>query len=262
MLETPTTSEQARTETGDPIHIISLGAGVQSSTMSLMAAHGEITPMPKCAIFADTQDEPQSVYTWLDWLEEKLPFPVLRVTAGKLSDAILNGAKPTASIPSFGSRGGVFKRSCTDRYKIRPIQRKIRELGGKRNGTILWIGISLDEVSRMKPNKLRYINNIWPLIDKRMSRWDCLRWMKRHAYPEPPKSACEYCPYHSNALWRELLSDQKTRSRIGLIEARIVKRGQFLHRERITLSKVDLSTDEDHGQQVMFGNECEGLCGV
>lgn len=39
----------------DPIHVISLGAGVQSSTMALMAANGEITPMPKCAIFADTQ---------------------------------------------------------------------------------------------------------------------------------------------------------------------------------------------------------------
>ena len=40
-----------------PIHIISLGAGVQSSTMALMAACGEITPMPQCAIFADTQAE-------------------------------------------------------------------------------------------------------------------------------------------------------------------------------------------------------------
>ena len=40
-------------------HIISLGAGVQSSTMALMAAHGEIGPMPDCAIFADTGAEPQ-----------------------------------------------------------------------------------------------------------------------------------------------------------------------------------------------------------
>lgn len=29
------------------IHVISLGAGVQSSTMALMAAHGEIEPMPE-----------------------------------------------------------------------------------------------------------------------------------------------------------------------------------------------------------------------
>ena len=42
----------------NPVHIISLGAGVQSSTMALMAAHGLITPHPVAAIFADTQDEP------------------------------------------------------------------------------------------------------------------------------------------------------------------------------------------------------------
>ena len=45
----------------DLLHVISLGAGVQSTTMALMAAHGEITPMPDCAIFADTQAEPKVV---------------------------------------------------------------------------------------------------------------------------------------------------------------------------------------------------------
>jgi hypothetical protein len=43
------------------IRIISLGAGVQSTTMALMAAHGEINPLPDCAIFADTQWEPRKV---------------------------------------------------------------------------------------------------------------------------------------------------------------------------------------------------------
>lgn len=36
------------------LRALSLGAGVQSTTMALMAAHGEIGPMPDCAIFADT----------------------------------------------------------------------------------------------------------------------------------------------------------------------------------------------------------------
>ena len=59
------------------IHAISLGAGVQSSTMALMAARGEITPMPDCAVFADVGgDEPEEVYKWLDQLKEMLPFPV------------------------------------------------------------------------------------------------------------------------------------------------------------------------------------------
>ena len=68
------------------MNIISLGAGVQSSTMALMAAHGEIGPMPDCAIFADTGDEPKKVYEWLDWLEKQLPFPVYRVQRGIISE--------------------------------------------------------------------------------------------------------------------------------------------------------------------------------
>ena len=76
------------------MNIISLGAGGQSSTMALMAAHGEITPTPNAAIFADVGDEPVAVYKWLKWLTETIenplrvdhPFPVYVVTAGNLSD--------------------------------------------------------------------------------------------------------------------------------------------------------------------------------
>ena len=77
----------------EPIHILSLGAGVQSSTLAIMAARGEVPGYPQLsgAIFADTQDEPASVYRWLDWLESEIqrspyPFPIHRVTAGKLSE--------------------------------------------------------------------------------------------------------------------------------------------------------------------------------
>lgn len=38
------------------LRVLSLGTGVQSTTLGLMAAHGEIGPMPDCAIFADIRD--------------------------------------------------------------------------------------------------------------------------------------------------------------------------------------------------------------
>lgn len=51
------------------IRILSLGAGVQSSALALMAKHGEISgDMPVAAIFADTKAEPRRVYEWLNWL--------------------------------------------------------------------------------------------------------------------------------------------------------------------------------------------------
>ena len=55
--------------------IISLGAGVQSTAMALLAHHKEIKP-PDYAVFADTGWEPQAVYDHLDWLESYLNFPV------------------------------------------------------------------------------------------------------------------------------------------------------------------------------------------
>ena len=92
------------------LHIISLGAGVQSTTMALMAARGEIAPMPNCAIFADTGAEPLAVYRHLDWLEGVLPFPVYRVSAGNLRDEIVGAMsgnnRMDARPPFFTNSGG------------------------------------------------------------------------------------------------------------------------------------------------------------
>ncbi len=280
----------------EPIHIISLGAGVQSSTMALMAAHGEITPMPKCAVFADTQDEPKSVYVWLDWLDKQLPFPVHRVTKGSLSEASLklrhiqtdghNFPKGTPYlsklIPVFGKspegkRVAAIGRHCTADFKIAPFVAKAREIASVKRGekqikVIKWIGISWDEVHRMKPSQEPWSQHWYPLIDKRITRRMCLAWMKKLGYPEPPRSACVYCPFHSDAEWRRIKSvpqewskavtfDKELRSRFKN-EDKIMRMEVFLHDSMVPLDQVDFSTDEDHGQQVMFGNECEGMCGV
>lgn len=271
----------------EPLHIISLGAGVQSSTMALMAAAGEITPMPSCAIFADTQDEPDSVYKWLDWLETKLPYPVHRVTNGKLSASILdirtskkggrfsNTAFPAFTLSESGEKGMIAGRSCTQDFKLLPIHREIKRLVGiKRCGgkvmAIQWIGISLDEATRMRHSRQKYIQNRYPLIDATMSRHDCLRWMKARGFPTPPRSACVYCPFHNNTEWRRLKKDEPLDFERAVNFERAVttswatKSKTFLHRDCVPLDEVDLSTDNERGQGLLagFNNECEGMCGV
>jgi hypothetical protein len=207
----------------EPIHIISLGAGVQSSTMALMAARGLITPMPTAAIFADTGAEPRKVYEWLDWLETQLPFPVHRIMKGdderglrgNILDAIEGGR--FAGAPFFtesdSARGeGRLRRQCTREFKIDPILQHTRRLLGiakgerapKRILAVSWIGISTDEVARMKPSQEHYIEKRHPLIDLNMSRQDCIRWVQQHYGKTPPKSSCTFCPYHDDALWRDM----------------------------------------------------------
>ena len=61
------------------LRVLSLGAGVQSTTLALMAAHGEIGPMPDCAIFADTGWEPKAVYEHLAWLRSPNVLPLVKL---------------------------------------------------------------------------------------------------------------------------------------------------------------------------------------
>ena len=268
------------------VHFISLGAGVQSSTMALMASKGEIKPMPIAAIFADTKNEPESVYRWLDYLTPLLAFPVIRVSKGDLyKDSITlrkrisgPGQWCKSNVPAFvknkdGSKG-ILPRQCTREYKIRPIRRMALSLMRKMGSESItqWIGISLDEVSRMKPSGHGLITNRWPLIELRKTRHDCLRWMKENGFPNPPRSACTFCPYHSDQEWRRLREedpldflnavafDKDYRHAKTLTDK---THGQpFLHDSLVPLDEVDFSTDADRGQQEMFNNECEGMCGV
>ena len=76
--------------------VLSLGAGVQSSTLLLMAEAGEIEPRPDAAIFADTGWEPAAVYQHLDWLETQTSIPIHRVSNGRnLYDDTWNGTNKT-----------------------------------------------------------------------------------------------------------------------------------------------------------------------
>ena len=211
------------------MHIISLGAGVQSSTLALMATAGEIEPMPDCAIFADTGDESDATYDWLDWLEKQLAFPVHRVSKGILSEDVIKlrtaeksgnvysqTCLPTHLMDVSGKQKGMQSRHCTSDYKVIPIQRKTRELVGLKRATkntpVLasqWIGISTDEAHRMKPSRNRWIKNRWPLIEEQMERRHCLEWLEKNGFPRAPRSACVYCPFHSDQQWKEMKEKKK-----------------------------------------------------
>ena len=262
-------------------HIISLGAGVQSSTMALMAASGELAPMPEAAIFADTHDEPARVYQWLEWLEIQLPFPVVRVSRGSLMDealklktsrksgnSYLSIGLPVYTIADDGSKG-MGMRQCTRTFKIDPIRKRLRELRNKQP-VVQWIGISLDEAHRMKPSRDKWCTNIWPLVDKRMTRSDCLEWMRSHGFPEPPRSACKKCPFRSDREWERLRSTSQEefdesvefeRSlQFGYRSATALHSTPYLHSSRVPLNEVEFRII-DSGPN-LFGNECEGMCGV
>lgn len=315
-----------------PVHLISLGAGVQSSTMALMAAAGEIEPMPLAAIFADTQDEPASVYRWLDWLESRLPFPVVRVTKGQLSASAVQmriskkGLRYSKTdIPFFtldpatGNIGKIGNRACTRDYKLKPIIGQARTIVGRkalfawrrvhdsdlkaiakiaaahkgkkakkkwlaifRSGAyancqrdplvVQWVGISLDEITRAKPSREPWALVRHPLLERRMTRLLCLEWLRKRGFPEPPRSACVYYPFHGNDEWRRLQTEEPKEFQRAVEFERAVQEAKrnsdninstpFLHRSCKPLDTIDFRSDEERGQLSLWQDECEGMCGV
>src|SRR5262245_52918254 len=107
------------------LRVISLGAGVQSSTVYRMSALGEIR-RADVAIFADTQQEPPWVYEQLDRLEHDHGdvIPIIRATAGDLGDAVREAMADVggrfASIPFWvkdeDGRAVPGNRHCTRDY--------------------------------------------------------------------------------------------------------------------------------------------------
>lgn len=257
----------------EPVHILSLGAGVQSSTIAMMATHGLITPMPVAAIFADTHAEPPAIYAWLDWLEKKLPFPVIRVSKGSLwKPAVTHKTAVPFSTNKNGEKGKL-PRSCTRDFKIRPILKAARKLakirhGQKTVGVIQWIGFSMDEIVRCKPSQDKWWQARWPLIEMRKSRQWCIEWMLSNGYPEPPRSACQFCPFHSDYEWRRLKEhDPESFQRAVEFEKQLQSnaRGKlqavpFLHDSLKILSEVDLRTDREKGQGYLWQDACDGPC--
>lgn len=277
---------------------LSVGAGAQSTVLALLLSQSNRRlielgyPMPDVAIFADTGWEPEYVYSHLDWLEQQLDFPLIRVSEGNLKKNLKRGRTASGhrfvDVPLFtvnkdGTKG-MLRRQCTNHYKIRPIYRRIRKLAGGERGrpfpkntrVEMWLGISLDEVLRMKPSRESWVEHRWPLIDLGMSRSDCIHWFSAK-YPgrHLPRSACVICPYRSDEHWFELKRcepasyedavrfDRWLRGSTKTPVRKLLTGRPYLHSTRRPLASVISRRDGESAKEIsQFSNDCEGLCGV
>jgi hypothetical protein len=246
-----------------------------------MALKGEIRPFDHI-IYADTGWESAEVYRQVDWLEglcQEHGVPFHRVSDGNIREDVLDASQKFYSMPLHllnpeGRKDGILRRQCSRRYKMTPVLKKMRELAGleryQRSKEILVeciLGISLDEVQRMRGGEFPWIRNVYELVDLGMSRDDCLKWCEDNGYPEPPRSACLGCPLKSDFEWKkvkavpeeweDVISFDKALRADGTRLASLLRSKAFLHRSLKPIAEVEIADDEGG-----MGGECSGMCGV
>ena len=263
--------------------ILSLGLGIQSTAVYLMSSLGYLERVDH-AVFADPDAELSDTYKLLEYILEwqKLNNGIpIHVVKKSLYDDLLaqqnSQGKRFAPIPAFtkdkealkDSATGMLRRQCTGEYKIQPVMKKIRELHGLKPRkrmpmTQVWLGISLDEIQRCKTSMLPRVEYYYPLVEERMTRGDCMRFLEERGFNNVPKSACVFCPYHSDRNWKDLQYNHpeefkkavKVDEAIRDSSARGLDEPIYLHRSCKPLKDIEFAD-----QQEMFMCE-EGFCGL
>lgn len=245
----------------EPMHVLSFGGGV--NTVALMVLLVDEQAPLDCVIFADTGAETEGTYNAVEiareYLDERsIPFKVVQARP-KQTD-LYGTLLRRRVIPS------VQWRWCTRDFKVNPIHSYYSTLGTHINQ---YIGIAFDEIHRMKDSGVSHITNIYPLVERRMTRQDCINIIDEAGLPVPEKSGCYFCPFNSTERWKQLLIKypQLFDKAIMLEEnskhfpkQRLTDQ-VFRERDQVTLREYRnrLSTGQ-HAMQIPDGMVCGGDC--
>lgn len=266
------------------LNVISLGMGVQSTAMYLMSCTGEL-PRADYAVFADTGREKTATMKMLRWLlqwkKKNGGIEIIIVKEKNLYQDLLSPEPGRfASIPAYTTKGGgMLRRQCTNEYKIEQVDKAIRNLYGLdarmwTRPTTIWKGITIDEVERVSIPQEGWKTYLYPFCGYQtqkvdsptMSRTDILAWYGRTGFPVPAKSSCVFCPYQSDAAWKELKEtypkDFADAVRVDEAIRNSTQKGitepAFLHRSGTPLKDVKFQ----EGNADLWSGECSGNCHV
>lgn len=248
------------------------GGGTQSVAIGALIVEGYL-PKPDFSLIADTGRECSSTWAYLEnVLNPALAKVGVVIERVKAADYGYAGAelfsKEELLIPAFSNETagstGKLTAFCNRWWKLDSMRVYLSKVHGiTRSKYRSWIGFSLDEQRRY----FRMMNGeeyqkglIWfPLVEKRLRRYQSIELVKAMGWPEPPRSRCWMCPNQSNAEWRELRDNRPTEFQAAIkLEAEIQQRDPhaWLHKSCIPLSKVDFTEEPD-----LFNRPCDsGVC--
>lgn len=251
----------------------SYGGGTQSIAIWRLIELGKL-PMPEMIIMADTSREARRTwrYNWANIFPRMYAAGAnVHIASHDLATVDLyreKDGKKSLLIPAF-TQSGKLPTFCSNEWKTRVVRRYLKNIYGKDFECVMWLGMSIDEIERLKHSDVKWIENAWPLAGMpvsqdyglRLTRSDCEQVVLDAGLPPPPKSACDICPHTTNDVWL----DMKTNDPADFAEAieldRIIRAndqqgGVWLHADRIPLDQVDFTKPDE---PTLFGCD-SGFC--
>jgi hypothetical protein len=257
------------------VRAFSYGGGVQSTAALALAAAGELDY--RVFLFANVGDDSEHPETLRYVREVAMPYAAdrgielvelrKRTRDGRSQTLMEQIARRERSIPipvRMNPGGAPGNRTCTSEFKIRVIEKELRRRGAtKERQATVGLGISLDEFQRVRtaedprsPYQLRD----YPLIDLELTRQDCLNIIRESELPEPGRSACFFCPFHTGDEWQRLARTRPDLfAKACALEARLHERGQRLGRGEFFLTRHGRPLGEVYdGRQMTLDTEEDG----
>ena len=178
--------------------VISYGGGVQSTALVVLAVLegwdvDEIVHVD--LVDAESPATREYVVRFREWLRREYGRDVTVIERNMYWDMLDNPA--FTPVPWHGRRERfMLKRQCTREYKVQPLTRYLYD---RYPGDCirLMLGISVDEYYRMRDSPAARIDHVYPLVDRRLTRWQCRDIIERAGLVVPWKSSCWFCPYRS-----------------------------------------------------------------
>lgn len=190
-------SDQSNYRPTEPKHLIdryvlSYGGGVNSTALLIYLIKNKM-PVHE-VVFADTGNELPETYEYIEYFTDYISKHglSLKIVKNRKGESLFDRCFRRKVIPSE------VWRWCTRDFKIKPIHKFYKLLGGH---IYQYIAIDYDEIRRMKDSKEPNITNLYPLIDAKIGRAECVKIIEAEGLKVPPKSGCDFCPFNNEERW-------------------------------------------------------------
>jgi hypothetical protein len=239
------------------------GGGVQSAAIAALIVQGKLRP--DLAVIVDTEREQSTTWQYMDTVIapalQSVGVTLHRVKKSKYATVDVWSSKGDVLLPVFTDQSGEVGKLptyCSNEWKSRVMQRWATREHGVTAAT-QWLGISVDEMERMKKDAGNKWHTRYPLIEHRMNRGDCQALVARMGWPQAPRSSCWMCPNHTQVEWRDIRNNKPDDWRKAVQFDKWIRQRDphaYLHADAVPLDQANL----DEINEVLFGHCDTGLC--